>query len=187
VVFFCISLPSTRAADPVLFSPGAACDSEAYCYLPLLEETGFMPASKYTRAPEILEHCRRIGTKWKLYDRALLQTECIEVKWDEPSARWICKTDRGDLLKAQFVIAASGPLHKPKLPGVPGLEKHTGHVFHSSRWDYKYTHGDGYGNLTGLKDKRVAIIGRVDAFLGPFVRFHADIRSFDSQNGSYGS
>ena len=41
--------------------PGAQCDIESYCYLPLLEETGYMPKEKYSYAPEIFEHTQRIG------------------------------------------------------------------------------------------------------------------------------
>ena len=54
---------------------------------------------------------------------------------------------------------ANGPLSKPKLPGVPGIGDFKGHTFHTSRWDYRYTGGDSFGGLTGLKDKRVGIIG----------------------------
>ena len=39
--------------------PGAMCDIESYIYLPLLEELGYMPKEKYTKAPDILEHTRR--------------------------------------------------------------------------------------------------------------------------------
>ena len=60
---------------------------------------------------------------------------------------------------AQFVVLANGPLHRPKLPAVEGVETFTGHTFHTSRWDYDYTGGDSDGNLTGLKGKRVGIIG----------------------------
>ncbi|KAI9033011.1 putative monooxygenase [Hyaloraphidium curvatum] len=139
--------------------PGAACDSEGYCYVPLLEETGYMPPTKYPRAPDILEHCRNMGRKWDLYSRTLFQTECSEVRWDEPTAQWVCLTDRGDTIRARFVVAASGPLHKPKLPGVPGIPEFKGKTFHTSRWDYNYTGGDSFGNLSNLRDKRVAIIG----------------------------
>ena len=41
--------------------PGAQCDIESYCYLPLLEETGYMPKEKYSFAPEIYQHTQRIG------------------------------------------------------------------------------------------------------------------------------
>ena len=43
--------------------PGAQCDIESYIYLPLLEETGYLPKEKYSFAPEILAHARRIGEK----------------------------------------------------------------------------------------------------------------------------
>ncbi len=139
--------------------PGAACDIESYVYLPLLEEVGFIPERKYSRAPEILLHSRKIAEKYDLYRNACLQTEVKAVRWDADSARWIIETNRGDAMKARFVIMANGPLHRPKLPGIPGVEGFKGHSFHTSRWDYDYTGGDSNGGLTGLKDKRVAIIG----------------------------
>jgi len=139
--------------------PGAACDIESYIYLPLLEEVGYLPVEKYSRAPEILRHSRAIGDKFDLYKGALFQTEVTEMRWDEDASRWTVSTNRGDALKARFVVMANGPLHRPKLPGIPGVEGFKGHSFHTSRWDYGYTGGDSDGGLTGLKDKRVAIIG----------------------------
>jgi len=139
--------------------PGAACDVESYIYLPLLEEIGYMPVEKYSRAPEILKHSRAIGEFFDLYRDVLFQTEITGMEWDEDSKRWIIRTNRGDAMKARFVCMANGPLHRPKLPGIPGVETFKGHSFHTSRWDYDYTGGDSYGNLTGLADKRVGIIG----------------------------
>ena len=139
--------------------PGAMCDIESYIYLPLLEETGYVPKEKYARAPEILEHCRAIGRKYDLYPRTCFQTEVTEMRWDEESAHWVVATNRGDRIRAHFVCMANGPLHRPKLPGIPGIETFEGHAFHTSRWDYGYTGGDPEGNLTGLADKRVGIIG----------------------------
>jgi len=139
--------------------PGAACDVESYVYLPLLEELGYMPKEKYSHGAEILEHSKAIGRKYGLYDKACFQTEITEMRWDDQSARWIVSTNRNDKMKARFVCLASGPLNRPKLPGVPGIENFKGHAFHTSRWDYAYTGGDASGNLTGLKGKRVGIIG----------------------------
>ena len=139
--------------------PGAACDVESYIYLPLLEETGFLPASKYTPAPEILAHCHRIANHFDMYSRALLQTEVTEVRWNEERRRWIIRTNRNDEVAARFLCMANGPLHRPKLPGIPGVESFAGHSFHTSRWDYAYTGGTSKGNLDGLKDKVVGIIG----------------------------
>jgi len=139
--------------------PGAACDIESYVYLPLLEELGYVPVEKYTRAPEILKHSRAIGEHFHLYDDVCFQTEVTEVRWDEAISRWIIHTNRGDAMKARYMVMANGPLHRPKLPGIPGVETFKRHSFHTSRWDYGYTGGDPTGNLTGLAGKRVGVIG----------------------------
>lgn len=139
--------------------PGAQCDVESYIYLPLLEETGFIPREKYTRAPEILAHCRAIGEKFDLYRDACLQTEITAITWDDASQQWVIETQRGDHMRARYVIMSNGPLNRPKLPGIPGIARFRGHTFHTSRWDYGYTGGSSAGGLTGLADKRVGIIG----------------------------
>ena len=139
--------------------PGAMCDVESYCYLPLLEELNYVPKHKYSYAPEIFEHSKAIARHYDLYKNACLQTGVSEMRWDDTRGRWIIHTDRGDAIRAQFVAMANGPLNRPKLPGIPGITTFKGHTFHTSRWDYDYTGGDAEGNLTGLADKRVAIIG----------------------------
>jgi len=139
--------------------PGCQCDIDSYCYLPLLEEVGYIPKEKYSYAPEIFEHSRRIADYYKLYDNAALCTRVTGLLWDQSAARWIIATDRGDAMRARFVITATGLSNRPKLPGIPGLEAFKGHAFHTCRWDYDYTGGDHQGGLTGLNDKRVAIIG----------------------------
>jgi cation diffusion facilitator CzcD-associated flavoprotein CzcO len=139
--------------------PGAQCDIESYIYLPLLEETGYMPKEKYSFAPEILAHARRIGEKFDLYRDVCFQTQIRAITWNEDECRWIVTTDRGDRMRARFVIMSNGPLNRPKLPGIPGIDSFKGHTFHTSRWDYGYTGGDTTGNLHKLGDKRVAVIG----------------------------
>ena len=139
--------------------PGAQCDIESYVYLPLLEETGYMPKEKYSFAPEIFEHAQRIGKHFNLYERACFQTQVREARWNDEDGRWTITTDRDDVFRARFVVMSSGPLNRPKLPAIPGIEKFKGHTFHTSRWDYDYTGGDTTGDLHKLKDKRVGIIG----------------------------
>ena len=68
-------------------------------------------------------------------------------------------TNRGDAIRARFVLMPTGPLNRPKLPAIPGIETFKGHSFHTSRWDYDYTGGTSQGDLSKLGDKRVAIIG----------------------------
>lgn len=139
--------------------PGAQCDIESYIYMPLLEETGYVPTEKYAHAEELFAHARRIGEHYDLYSRALFQTQLVELRWDDEDGRWTAVTDNGDTIRARWVISASGPLNRPKLPGIAGIDAFKGHMFHTSRWDYDYTAGNSRGAMTGLADKRVAIIG----------------------------
>ncbi len=140
--------------------PGAMCDTAAMVYLPLLEETGHMPTQKYVFAPEIFAHARRIATTFGLYGNAVFSTQVTKLEWDDASSRWIIHTDRGDRMRARFVAMGTGPLHRPKLPGIPGIETFGGHAFHTSRWDYEYTSGDPAGApMANLADKCVGIIG----------------------------
>jgi len=139
--------------------PGASCDIESYIYFPLLEETGFVPKQKYTNAAETLEYCHIICDKYKLYDNACLQTEVQATVWNEDEGRWLVTTNKGDKIRARYVVHSNGPLNRPKLPAIKGINDFKGHTFHTSRWDYAYTGGDTSGNLSNLKDKRVAVIG----------------------------
>jgi cyclohexanone monooxygenase len=139
--------------------PGASCDIEAYVYFPLLEKTGFVPKQKYTNAPETLEYCHVIAQTYGLHERALMQTLVTSTDWDEEQGRWIVSTDRQDRFKARYVVHSNGPLNRPKLPAIKGINDFKGHTFHTSRWDYGYTGGDSNGGLDKLSDKRVAVIG----------------------------
>ena len=139
--------------------PGAQCDIESYIYLPLLEEMNYTPKEKYSYGPEIQAHGQAIAKHFDLYRSALFQTRVTELRWNEDTARWRVSTDQGDRIEARYVTMAIGPLSRPKLPGIPGVERFAGHSFHTSRWDYGYTGGDTNGNLTGLRDKRVGVIG----------------------------
>lgn len=139
--------------------PGAACDTESYIYLPLLEELDYMPREKYARRPEIFAHAQAIGRHYDLYSKAIFQTLITEFRWDEADGRWLVLTDRDDKIRARFVVMVPGHYQEPKLPGIRGIETFKGHSFHTSRWDYDYTGGDALGGLDKLGDKRVGIIG----------------------------
>jgi len=140
--------------------PGAQCDTASMIYLPLLEETGYVPSERYAHAPEIIEHCNRIATHYGLHEGALFHTEVTDLEWDAGRCRWIVRTDRGDEFTSRFVALGMGPLHVAKLPGIGGIETFEGHAFHTSRWDYAYTGGSpGGAPMDRLAGQRVAIIG----------------------------
>jgi cation diffusion facilitator CzcD-associated flavoprotein CzcO len=156
--------------------PGLQCDNDAYCYLPLLEETGFMPSKKFSDGFEIYEYCQLIARRFELYRNALFHTLVTAMRWDENIKRWRIVSNRGDEIRARFVIMANGLLNIPKLPGVPGIRDFKGHMFHTARWDYGYTGGNNKNPvLDKLSDKRVAIIGTGASAIQavPFLGRHA--------------
>ncbi|MFD7512145.1 flavin-containing monooxygenase [Streptomyces sp. NPDC059853] len=139
--------------------PGIHCDIESHVYLPMLDETGYVPEWKYAPGEEIRRHAMRIADTYDLYADALFSTAVTSLEWDEATETWLVRTDRGDAFRAVYVITATGTLSEPKLPGIPGIETFAGHTFHTSRWDYAYTGGTPEGGMTGLADKRVGVVG----------------------------
>ena len=135
--------------------PGVACDVVSYDYLPLLDEMDYVPLNHYARGNEILSHCKAIANKYDLYKLGVFQTTVTETVWDEEERLWHISTDQGDFMRARFVVCANGTLSKPKLSKIQGMESFSGHSFHTSRWDYRYTGK----TLENLKDKVVGIIG----------------------------
>ena len=129
--------------------PGIACDVESYSYLPLLEEMGYFPTMKFAAGFEIMEYCQKLAEKYGFYKQCLFHTTVESTDWDQSNERWIVKTDRGDSMRARYVILANGILTTPKLARIKGMEKFAGDAFHTSRWDYNID----------LKGKRVGIIG----------------------------
>jgi cation diffusion facilitator CzcD-associated flavoprotein CzcO len=129
--------------------PGIACDVESYSYLPLLEEMGYFPTMKFASGFEIFEYCQQMAEKFDFYDRCLFHTTVARTVWDEDAGRWTVYTDRGDAMRARYVILANGILTTPKLARISGMEKFQGESFHTSRWNYNIS----------LEGKRVGIIG----------------------------
>lgn len=139
--------------------PGVACDMEAYVYLPMLEEMGYVPPKRYVVGQQIRSYVESVAQRFGLDRSALLQTEVTSTTWDDTAARWIIRTNRGDTLRAKHVCHTNGTLSRPKLPGIPGIDRFEGHTFHTSRWDYSYTGGNEDGHLDRIGDKAVGIIG----------------------------
>ena len=135
------------------------CDVESYCYMPMLEETGYVPKTRYAFGEEIREYLEAIAGRFDLVDSALFHTGVETSEWDESRSRWVIRTDRGDEIRARYLVMAVGILNLMKLPVIPGMETFEGHAFHSARWDYEYTGGGPDENMTKLADKAVGIIG----------------------------
>src|SRR3954468_23951077 len=129
--------------------PGIACDVESYSYFPLLEEMGYVPSMKFASGFEIYEYCQEMAQRFRFYEHCLFHTTVDRTEWDEDSGRWTVYTDRGDAMRARFVILANGILTSPKLARIHGMETFQGTAFHTSRWDYN----------VDLEGKTIGIIG----------------------------
>lgn len=101
-----------------------------------------------------------LRVNFDLYEDALFHTGVTTTSWDEESFRWTIRTDRGDEIRARYVVMAVGILNLMKLPAIPGMELFEGKSFHSGRWDYDYTGGSQEDpRLSNLADKVVGILG----------------------------
>ena len=127
--------------------PGIACDVESYSYFPLLEEMEYFPTMKFASGFEIFEYCQKMAEKFNFYDHCLFHTTVDKTEWDEETGRWTVHTNRGDAMKARFVILANGILTTPKLARIEGMETFTGESFHTSRWNYDI---DLHGKTVGI-------------------------------------
>jgi cation diffusion facilitator CzcD-associated flavoprotein CzcO len=135
------------------------CDIESYSYLPMLEELDYIPTRRYAFGEEILSHLQAIADRFDLVDDALFHTGVTRAEWQEDSARWRIRTDRGDEISCRWYVLAVGILNLMKLPAIPGMEDFAGRSFHTARWDYGYTGGGPGEPLTALGDKVVALMG----------------------------
>ncbi|GKT57890.1 phenylacetone monooxygenase [Colletotrichum tofieldiae] len=151
--------------------PGLTCDVEGYCYLPLLEETGFIPKQRYSSGEEIRQNIEFIAEKFGI--QGMFCTKAKSADWDDTENRWVVKLQRdlgpkhrdlsGELVvRAQFIMPAGGIFYSPSAPDAPGLETfmENREIFHTARWNYDYTGGSpSLPDMANLRDKRVGIIG----------------------------
>ena len=128
--------------------PGAACDVQSHLY-----SLSFAPKSnwskRYAEAPEIFSYIQDLATDYNLRAFCRLNTEVLAAHYQAERCLWQLQLQDQSILEAQFVIFASGPLHIPQIPHIPGIEKFQGKVFHSAQWDHTYD----------VTDKNVASIG----------------------------
>ncbi|KAJ6154966.1 hypothetical protein N7485_013335 [Penicillium canescens] len=148
--------------------PGLMCDIESYTYLPLLEETGFIPKHRYSQGEEIRKYANLVAQQFGLAHYGVFQTQAQKLVWDENAKEWQVdlvqhrkdEAPRVLSIRSSFVSLTAGVLNWPKLPGIPGILDYQGDMFHSSRWAYGITGGTPEDpSLVKLNDKQVAVIG----------------------------
>jgi cation diffusion facilitator CzcD-associated flavoprotein CzcO len=128
--------------------PGCACDIPSNLY-----SFSFEPNPEWTRMypqqGEIHAYLRRVVEKYGLARRIHYGRELTEARYDEAAAAWDLRFADGEVKRVDIFIGATGPLSKPALPKIAGMEAFEGIAFHSARWRHD----------VDLKGKRVAVVG----------------------------
>jgi cation diffusion facilitator CzcD-associated flavoprotein CzcO len=103
----------------------------------------------FPEQPEILAYLNRCADRYGLRPQLRLNAPVRSAAWDEAAGEWLLRFGDGESLRATAVVQGIGGLSRPALPQLPGLERFTGAVFHSARWDH----------AQDLSGKSVAIVG----------------------------
>lgn len=126
--------------------PGLTCDVPSQIY-----QFGFAPKPDWSHlwatGAEIRDYHRDIVERFGLRAHLRLNTEVTEARYGD--GVWTLRTAGGDTLTADFVICATGVLHHPFTPDLPGLDEFDGPVVHTARWDPDLQ----------TRGRRVAVIG----------------------------
>ena len=128
--------------------PGAACDipSHLYCY-------SFEPnpnwSRKYAPQAEIQAYIEHCVDKYDVRRHIQLDAEVRTFQFDDQRGIWQAWLADGSSLAARHVIFATGGLHLPAFPDIPGMDDFGGPSMHSAEWDHD----------VDFSGKRVAVIG----------------------------
>lgn len=126
--------------------PGIACDVPSRFY-----QFTFAPnpdwSHRYSPGAEIQDYFAKVAEDLGVTPRIRFDTTVVATRWT--GAAWSVTTDDGAVAEYDFVISATGILHHPRYPDIPGLADFAGPAFHSARWDH----------TVDLTDKRVGLIG----------------------------
>lgn len=128
--------------------PGAACDVQSHLYSFSFQGKADW-SKRYAPWYEIENYLLDTVEQRGLRPFIRFNEEVTAAHFDQASATWQVQTAAGKTLTSRHVVMATGPLHVPNKPAIPGLEKFKGKVMHSAEWDHGYP----------LIGKRVASIG----------------------------
>lgn len=128
--------------------PGCACDVPSHLY-----SFSFEPNTAWTRPypqqAEIQDYILRVTDKYQLRPLIRFGTEVTVLRWQAESACWQVEVAGGEVLQARHVVLATGPLNKPLVPDIPGVQDFAGVAFHSNQWRHE----------VDLHGQRVAVVG----------------------------
>jgi cation diffusion facilitator CzcD-associated flavoprotein CzcO len=93
-----------------------------------------------------MAHCDKV---LNLRKNVSFNSKVVSAEWDKNASQWHVQTENGKQGRAQFLILATGLLHRTYKPDFPGLDEYKGVLHHSGAWSED----------TSVKGKKVAVIG----------------------------
>jgi cation diffusion facilitator CzcD-associated flavoprotein CzcO len=128
--------------------PGLTCDVPSQLY-----QFGFAPKADWSHVwaagSDIQRYHRDVVEALGLDEHIRLNCEVVAAQWDEDTSSWTLTTANGEQIAADVVVCATGVLHHPAVPDIPGLDEFAGAVVHTARWD----------DTLDTDGKRIAVIG----------------------------
>lgn len=113
--------------------PLCACDVPSHLY-----SFSFAQRRDWSRIcsprEEILSYVQQVARDHGVDQLLVTDTEVSACRWDEDGCKWTVSSADGRVWEADAVILATGQLHRPAIPRLPGAERFAGAAFHSSRW-----------------------------------------------------
>lgn len=128
--------------------PGCACDIASPLYS-IAGEPNAEWRNMYAQQPEILAYLKTVVAKNGLEKHIRFQSDIVEARFMEEWACWALIDRRGNRYVVRVLLLALGPLNRPFIPQIQGMERFKGRTFHSARWDSSFP----------LEGKKVAVMG----------------------------
>jgi cation diffusion facilitator CzcD-associated flavoprotein CzcO len=128
--------------------PGCACDVPSLVYSFSFDQNPNW-SRKYPTQPEIWAYLKKSALRFDIRANIRFNQDVTRLQFYEVQGYWLLQTRQGERVKARVVVAGIGPLNRPMIPELAGLESFAGVAFHSSAWDTAFE----------IKDKRLAIVG----------------------------
>lgn len=114
--------------------PGLTCDVPSQIY-----QFGFAPKPDWSHiwasGEEIQQYHRDVVESLGLLPLIRFRTEVTDARFSDATGEWTLTTNDGGEISADFVLCATGVLHNPAYPDIPGLDSFGGPVAHTARWD----------------------------------------------------
>lgn len=133
--------------------PGARCDVESMEYSYQFSDDlqqDWRWTERFAPQPEILRYANHVADRFDLRADIRFETRVLSAQFEESSARWTVRTDRGDVVTGQYLVMATGCLSSTNMPAFPGLGSFKGQSYHTGAWPHEPV------DFTG---KRVGVIG----------------------------